>query len=76
MIRRMIRRWVTMAVFMGACLLSACGSPCDKLATITCEKAGVNDPRCEEAQERAGRAGSAERAACARVLKIYQAATE
>ena len=68
-----VRSWL-MAACLGVTLgLAACGSPCDKLAGLTCEKVGAGDPRCAEAQARAERAGSAERAACARVLKMYEA---
>ena len=72
----MRRKTAVFLVGLALVALSSCASPCDKLATITCEKVGQGDTRCEEAQRRAKQAGSAERAACARVLKIYEAATE
>lgn len=55
---------------MALALLSACSSPCEKLAEVGCERAGADSEHCEKLRTQADRAEVDEQRACQRALRL------
>ncbi len=50
----------------------ACGSPCEEIAEIACQKGGEASPECKKTREHAASASADDKAACETVLSLVQ----